>query len=85
MASRDRWYDPEQLIRGAQPRDRVVIRDRFGVCHRGVATLCMGTHVVCNMGGAHGTPGIAEPQNVVSVAGRKSVTEGYAERLDVQA
>jgi hypothetical protein len=78
------WYDPNMLILECRPGDMVVIRNRFGQTSRGRATICNQRRnpenltVVLNMGGKYGTPGIATPENVVSVSGKKSVTEGYS-------
>lgn len=76
-------YDPADLILTCLPGSTVVIRDRFGKEHRGRATICNARRdpnnltVVLNMGGQYGTPGIATPENVVSVNGKKSVNEGF--------
>ena len=41
----------------------------------GRAVICSGTHAALNMGGPHGTPGVATPKNIVSVkSGRKKLT-----------
>ena len=80
---KQKWYDPNDLILNCRPGDTVVIRDRFGQTSRGRATICNARldpnnlTVVLNMGGRFGTPGIATPDNVVSVSGKKSVTEGF--------
>ena len=37
----------------------------------GRAVICSGTHVALNMGGKHGTPGVATPENIVRVNARK--------------
>jgi hypothetical protein len=84
-----KWYDPNSLILECRPGDTGVIRNRFGQTSRGRATICNARRdpdnldpdnltVVLNMGGRYGTPDIATPENVVSVAGKKSVTEGYS-------
>lgn len=53
----------EIIIRG----DRVSIRNRFGQVNTGKAVM-KGPHGwVLNMGGAHGTPGIADDRNVVMI------------------
>ncbi len=48
--------------------DRVTIVDRFGVKHTGRAVMhCSAGGWVLNMGGPHGTPGIANGDDVVVV------------------
>ncbi len=47
--------------------DRVTIVNRFGQEHTGRAVMKGPGGWVLNMGGAHGTPGIATPQNIVKV------------------
>ena len=77
-------YDPNTLICECRPGDTVVIRNRFGQTRRGRATICNPVRdpenltIVLNMGGEYGIPDIATPDNVVSVKGKKSVTEGYS-------
>ena len=57
---------------------RVTIVDRFGKTHSGKAVI-RGPHGwVLNMGGPHGTPGIATPENIVKVAGKPSGIGGLA-------
>lgn len=67
---------PEQLVASIRPGDRVTIRVPAGISYRngqewsertGKAVICSGTHVALNMGGRFGTPGVATPENIVSV------------------
>ena len=61
-----------RLLDTIRPRDRVTIVDRFGKRHTGTAVMPGPAGWVLNMGGPHGTPGIATDDNVVAVrAGRK--------------
>jgi hypothetical protein len=46
---------------------RVTIVNRFGQTHTGRAVMLGPGGWVLNMGGPHGTPGIATPENVVKV------------------
>jgi len=50
---------------------RVTIVNRFGQQHTGRAVMLGLGGWVLNMGGAHGTPGIATPENVVKVTTKK--------------
>jgi len=54
-------------------RDRVTIVDRFGKEHTGRAVMLGPAGWVLNMGGKHGTPAIASPENVTRVAKAKAV------------
>lgn len=56
------------LINTIRPGDRVTIVDRFGTQRTGRAVM-RSSHGgwVLNMGGKHGTPGIADERNIVSV------------------
>jgi len=57
------WLAPGVI----RPGDRVTIVDRFGTQRTGRAVM-RGPHGwVLNMGGKHGTPGIATDENIVSV------------------
>ena len=47
--------------------DRVTISDRFGEHHTGRAVMRGPAGWVLNMGGPHGTPAIADVQNIVSL------------------
>lgn len=55
------------LVASIRPGDRVTIRTPRGQERMGVAVICSGTHVALNMGGQHGTPGVATPENLVSI------------------
>jgi hypothetical protein len=50
--------------------DRVTIVDRFGKEHRGRAVMRGPAGWVLNMGGRHGTPGIAGIRNIVKIRAR---------------
>ncbi len=47
--------------------DRVTIVDRFGVSRSGRAVMRGPAGWVLNMGGPHGTPGIADNENITKV------------------
>jgi hypothetical protein len=49
------------------PGDRVWIKNRFGQVHSGKAVMRGPAGWVLNMGGAHGTPAIADEKNVVKI------------------
>jgi hypothetical protein len=51
--------------------DRVTIVDRFGVERSGRAVMRGPAGWVLNMGGRHGTPGIATHENITRVRARK--------------
>jgi len=51
---------------------RVTIVDRFGKEHSGRAVMRGPGGWVLNMGGPHGTPGIADERNIVKVSGKPS-------------
>jgi len=54
-----------------RPGDRVTIVDRFGKERTGRAVM-RGPHGwVLNMGGKHGTPGIADERNIVKVSAKR--------------
>lgn len=57
-----------KLVDSIRPRDRVTIVNRFGQERTGTAVMpCVAGGWVLNMGGRHGTPGIANDDNVVKV------------------
>lgn len=64
-----------EIVASIRPGDRVTIlvpagRGRDGQEYKessGRALICSGTHAVLNMGGRFGTPGVATPENIVSV------------------
>jgi hypothetical protein len=60
------------IVDAIRPGDRVTIVDRFGKQRTGRAVM-RGTHGgwVLNMGGAHGTPGLADDRNIVKVSPAK--------------
>jgi len=64
-----------KLIDTIKPGDRVTIVDRFGHERTGRAVM-PSSHGgwVLNMGGKHGTPGIADDRNVTKVVKRKKPT-----------
>lgn len=63
------------------PGSRVTIVNRFGQKHSGRAVMFNSQYGswVLNMGGAHGTPAIATPENVVAVSGGRSGKRGIGE------
>jgi hypothetical protein len=68
------------LFDGIRPGDRVTIVNRFGQERTGRATIINRKDdvVVLNMGGPHGTPGIATRDNVVKVVpGKKGQRGGF--------
>jgi hypothetical protein len=65
--------DMTKLIDTVRPGDRVTIVDRFGKRRTGRAVMkCIAGGWVLNMGGRHGTPGIANDVNTVRVAFQRS-------------
>jgi len=60
-------------INDVRPGDRVTIVDRFGKERTGRAVM-RSSHGgwVLNMGGKHGTPGIADERNIVKVSAKRS-------------
>lgn len=62
-----------RLIDLVKPGSRVTIVDRFGKQRSGRAVMpCSAGGWVLNMGGRHGTPGIADDTNTVRVRAPKS-------------
>jgi hypothetical protein len=56
------------LISAIRPGDKVTIRNRFNQEHTGRAVMrSLHGGWVLNMGGAHGTPGLADANNIVRV------------------
>lgn len=69
------------LLAAIRPGDRVTIVDRFGKERTGRATIIVpGSHVVLNMGGAHGTPAIADDRNITRVTPGKKGGAGFVFR-----
>jgi hypothetical protein len=69
------------LLAAIRPGDRVTIVDRFGKERTGRATIIVpGSHVVLNMGGAHGTPAIADDRNITRVVPSKKGGAGFVFR-----
>lgn len=61
------------LIDAVRVGDRVTIVNRFGQQRTGRAVMpCSAGGWVLNMGGAHGTPGIANDDNTVKVTKRRN-------------
>jgi hypothetical protein len=60
------------MVALARPGDSVVIVDRFGKEHRDRVVMKFSSHLVLNMGGAHGRPGIADDSNIVRVIAKKA-------------
>lgn len=77
-------FDKTELVASIRPGDRVTILVPAGFgrngqeykARTGVARICSGTHAALNMGGRYGTPGVATPDNIVSVRKAKSQTNG---------
>lgn len=59
------------LVSAARPGDRAVIVDRFGVERAGRVVMKFPSHLVLNMGGAHGRPAVADDNNLVRVIAKK--------------
>lgn len=57
----------QSLIAAARPGDRVTIATPQGNKRTGRVTLAYSTHLVLNLGGKHGTPGVATADNIVSL------------------
>jgi len=55
------------ILDAIHPGSRVTIVDRFGKQHSGRAVMLGPAGWVLNMGGPHGTPGIADAENIVKV------------------
>ena len=55
------------LLNSVRVGDGVTISDRFGQNLTGRAVMRGPCGWVLNMGGPHGTPGIADEQNIVSI------------------
>jgi len=80
------YATPEQLVASIRPGDRVTILVPAGIGRAGQewsertgrAMICSGTHAAINLGGRFGTPGVATPENIVSV--RKAKTQTPRER-----
>lgn len=60
-----------RLVDAIGPGDRVSIVDRFGKIRTGRAVMHGPAGWMLNLGGAHGTPGIATDANVVKVVASK--------------
>lgn len=68
------------LIRSIRPGDAVTVKLPAGIGRHGIdyqektgrAVLCFPTHAVLNMGGRHGTPAVATPDNIIEVRKRRS-------------
>lgn len=58
------------LVDTISPGNRVTIVDRFGKQRTGRAVMRGPYGWVLNLGGRHGTPGIANAENIVSVRGK---------------
>ena len=65
------------LVDTIEHGDKVTIIDRFGKKHTGKAVMkaCSGgvKHWILNIGGAHGTPALADDRNIVRVAKASSI------------
>ncbi len=68
-------YHPDELVRSIKVGDRVTIKVPNGIGPNGPewkeatgkAVICSGTHATLNMGGKHGTPAVATPNNIVRI------------------
>lgn len=60
------------LVDAIKPGDRVTIVNRFGQSRTGRAVLRGPAGWVLNMGGAHGTPAIADDRNITRVTPRRA-------------
>jgi hypothetical protein len=71
--------NPAGLFDSIRPGSRVTIVNRFGQKQSGRAVMRGPAGWVLNLGGKHGTPGIASPENVVAVSKQKApVSAGQA-------
>jgi len=66
--------DNVALFDTIKPGMRVTILTPQGQERSGKVVMKFSTHAVLNMGGAHGTPGIATAENVVRVSGRNQAS-----------
>jgi hypothetical protein len=57
----------EPLFRSASVGDRVTIVTPHGNERTGRVVMKFSSHLVLNLGGAHGTPGIADDSNTIRV------------------
>lgn len=57
------------IFRSIRPRDTVAIETRHGQVILGQVVMVFSSHAVLNLGGAHGTPGIANENNTVYASG----------------
>jgi hypothetical protein len=71
------------IVKSISPGDRVTIRTPQGQERTGRAVM-LSSHGgwVLNMGGAHGTPGLADDENIVRVVKKKSKQGGFEEAID---
>jgi hypothetical protein len=70
MRSLQEYSTPEWLIEKARPGDRVTIMTPHGSKLTGRVVMARPNgheHLVLNLGGRYGTPGIATVKNIVSV------------------
>lgn len=75
----------DRLIDTVRHGDRVTIVDRFGKQRTGSAVM-RGPHGwVLNMGGKHGTPGIASDENVTRVSRKRGQLGGATIRCELFA
>lgn len=63
---------PMKTLGPIRPGDRVTIVNRFGQLRTGRAVMRGPYGWVLNMGGAHGTPAIADRANIVRVGREKT-------------
>lgn len=59
-------------FQGGRPGDRVKIRNAQGQILSGRVVMAFASHLVLNMGGPHGRPGVADERNFVSLSKAKA-------------
>mgnify|MGYP001351484967 CR=1 FL=1 len=69
------------VLDAIKPGMRVTIVNRFGQQQSGKAVMRGPAGWVLNMGGPHGTPGIARPENIVKVGGKPSARSLFDSRI----
>ena len=87
LTRRFQWMAPNDLIGIITPGSTVCFLTPNGIGRNGVeykeskgrATICSPSHIVVNMGGRYGTPGVVTPENIVS-ASIKSLGKIFAEQ-----
>lgn len=62
-------FHRSHIFRSIQPHDAVAIETRHGQVLLGRVVMVSASHAVLNLGGPHGTPGIADETNTVYASG----------------